>query len=79
LMQAVAAQLGLALESARLHRETQLRAARDRILGDVSSRIRETLDVDAVLKTAALEMQRALGLSRMTVQLATQPEESGAE
>jgi GAF domain-containing protein len=71
---ALADQLGQALESARLYQDTQRRAAQEQLLGQVSTRMRETLDVDAVLKAAAQEMHQALGLSRMTVRLVSQPD-----
>lgn len=66
----IADRLALALENARLLEETQRRAARDRIVTQVSSRIRETLDLEAVLRTAASEMRQALGLDNLVVRLA---------
>jgi GAF domain-containing protein len=46
----VAGQLGLALESARLYQDTQRRAAQEQLVGEVTSRMRETLDVEKVLQ-----------------------------
>jgi GAF domain-containing protein len=66
-------QLGLTLESARLYQDTQERAARDRLLGQVTARVRETLDVRAVLDTAAREIGETLGLAAVDVQLGTRP------
>jgi GAF domain-containing protein len=71
LLQALVQQLGVALESAQLFEETQQRAARDRMLGEVTSRIRETLDVDTVLQTAVREMREALGITEVEVFLDT--------
>jgi len=51
LMETLAEQLDMALESARLYEDTQDRATRDRLLGDVSTRIRETLDMETVLRS----------------------------
>ncbi len=75
LLRALVDQLGTALDSARLYQDTQHRAARERIIGQVTTRIRETLDVDAVLRTAAQEMRQALGLSSMAIRLTTPSDE----
>jgi len=69
LLETLADQLGAALDGARLYQETERRAAQERLVGDVTARMRQTLDVDAVLRTAAQEMRQALGLSRMTIRL----------
>jgi GAF domain-containing protein len=69
LMEVLADQLGDALEDARLYEDAQRRAARDRLLSGVTSRLRETLDVDAVLRSAAYEMRQAMGLHDVTVRL----------
>jgi GAF domain-containing protein len=69
LMETLAEQLGVALESARLYEDTQRRAAEEQLLGQVTARMRETLDVDTVLQTAIQEMGAALGLSRIEVRM----------
>jgi hypothetical protein len=61
------------LESARLHQDTQRRAAREQLIGDVTARIRETLDMETMLKTAAQEVRQALGLPEVTIRLASRP------
>jgi PAS domain S-box-containing protein len=71
LVEAVSQQLALALENARLLEETQRRVAREQLIGQVTTRMRETLDVDTVLQTAAREIRQALGLSKMVIRLAT--------
>ena len=75
LMQTLAEQSAVALESARLYQDTQRRAAQERMVGEVTARMRETLDMDAVLRTAAQEIRQALGLSQLIVQLTAQPDE----
>ncbi|HOU12595.1 MAG TPA: GAF domain-containing protein [Anaerolineae bacterium] len=70
LVESLTGQLGIALESARLYQDTQRAAARERLLGQVTGRMRESLDMDTVLKTAAHEMRQALGLEGVLVQLA---------
>ena len=69
LMETLATQLDTALESARLYEDTQDRATRDRLISEVAGRIRETLDVNTVLRTAADEMYNTLGLSEVVIRL----------
>jgi GAF domain-containing protein len=70
LLETLTEQLGTALESARLYQDTQRRATREKLIGEVTARMRETLDVEAVLKTAVNEMRQALGLEKVLVRLA---------
>jgi GAF domain-containing protein/HAMP domain-containing protein len=72
LMRTLTEQLNVALESARLYQDTQQRAARERLIGDVVAQIRETLDMETMLKTAAQEVRQALGLPEVTIRLASQ-------
>lgn len=65
-------QLGIALESARLHEDTQRRAARERLVGEVSTRVRESMDLETVLRTAATEIRQAMDLDGFLIRLATQ-------
>jgi GAF domain-containing protein/HAMP domain-containing protein len=74
----IADRLALALENARLLEETQRRAARDRLVTEVSSRIRETLDLEAVLRTAASEMRQALNLDDVVIRLADSGTDGGS-
>jgi GAF domain-containing protein/HAMP domain-containing protein len=69
LLEAFAGQLELALESARLYQDTQRNAAEEQLLGEVSARMRETLSIDTVLRTAIQEMGEALGLPRVEVRM----------
>jgi GAF domain-containing protein/HAMP domain-containing protein len=73
MVQTVAEQLGLALESAQLYRESQYRAERERLISQITAQMRESLDVDTVLQTAAREMLRALGLQDITIQIGDIP------
>ncbi len=73
LLETLAEQLSVALESARLYQDTQRRAVRERLTGEVTARMRETFDVETVLKTAAQEVRQALGLPEVVVRLAPRP------
>lgn len=68
-LEEMAAQAAQALESARLYEEPQRLAARERALSQFSARIRETLDLDTVLKVAAQETRQVLGLPEVVIRL----------
>lgn len=68
-MKDVADIVGLTLENARLYEDTQRRAESESVIAEVSTRIRESLDVDTVMRTAVIELQRALGLRDITIRL----------
>ncbi|MGC9395247.1 MAG: GAF domain-containing protein [Anaerolineae bacterium] len=70
LLEAVAMQASQAIDSARLFEETQRRAAREQIIGEVTGRIRETLDMESMLRIAAEQMRQALDLEDLVVRLA---------
>lgn len=70
LLSAISEQMGLIIENSRLFAEAQSRAARERRAREITARMRESLDVEAVLRTAALEMGQALELCDVTIQLA---------
>ncbi len=69
LLQTLVDQLGVALESARLYQDTQRLAARERLIGEVTGRIRQTLDVDTVLRSAAREMRQVLDLAEVELRI----------
>ncbi|MBN1876237.1 MAG: GAF domain-containing protein [Anaerolineae bacterium] len=62
-------QLGIALENALLYEETQNRAARERLVGEATVRMRETLDIETMLRNAADEIYKALQLEEVVVRL----------
>jgi GAF domain-containing protein len=68
----VAAQTALALENIRLVERTRERANREQAISNVSARIRESLDLDIVLRTSAREIQRALNLQEAEIRLIPQ-------
>ncbi len=78
LLETLVEQLGTTVERARLYRETQRTAARERTVGEVTGRIRETLDMETMLRTAVEEIRQALSLERLVVRLGT-PEEGDGE
>jgi GAF domain-containing protein len=64
-------QLEVALESARLYRETQQRAEREALVGQITTKIRSTTDPQTMLQTAVSELKQALQANR--AQMIIQP------
>lgn len=65
----VADQAALALENIRLVEHSRQRANREQAIANVTARVRETLDLDTVLRTTAREIQIALNLHEAEVRL----------
>lgn len=78
IVQTLTDQLSVALESARLYQDTQRRAAQEQLVGEVTSRMRETLDVETVLRTAAQELRLALGVPELNIRLAPPDKEASS-
>lgn len=69
LVTALADQIAVALENQRLFEQTQRRAQREHLAGEIVGKIRAAGDVRDILETAAEELGRALGVSRTRVHL----------
>ncbi|MFM8319438.1 MAG: GAF domain-containing protein [Chloroflexota bacterium] len=69
LLQEIVQQMGVALDSARLYQDTRRLARREQLSGEVTARIRQTLDIQTVLRTAVEEIQRTLGLPEVLISL----------
>ena len=76
LLHEMSAQVGVALEAARLHQEAQQQAARERLTRELATRWRRSLNVRAVLRTAAAEIGRALDLVAVEIRLGLEPGEA---
>lgn len=75
--EAVAEHLALAIENARLFQASANRAARERIVSDISSKIGENIQVKNILQMAAQELSQALHGSDVLIQI--QPPKQPAE
>jgi GAF domain-containing protein/HAMP domain-containing protein len=73
LIEAIAERMGLAADNLRLLEETQRRAARERLLGEIAGRVRASLDPDIILKTTVRELGRVVGARMATIAI-TGPE-----
>ncbi|MBN1146551.1 MAG: GAF domain-containing protein [Anaerolineales bacterium] len=71
LLRTIIDQLGVALDSARLYRDTQRLAYREQLTSEVTTRIRETLDIETVLRTAVQEVQKIIGAPEVVITLKT--------
>lgn len=69
LLETLLDQLGQTLERAQLYLQTRQRAAHDRMIATVSSRMRESTNIDAVLQTTVREILGALDLTSVEVRL----------
>lgn len=71
IVEAVSEHLALAIENARLFQASASRAARERIVSDISSKISGNILVNNILQTAAQELSQALQGSDVLIQLQT--------
>ena len=69
LLETVATQSAQTMDSVRLSEESQRLAAREQVISSVTARMRESLDMDTMLKTAVQEVRQALGLPEVVVRL----------
>jgi len=69
LLETIAEQVALALESARLYQDTQRRALSERLIAEIAAHMRETLDLETVLQTAVKEISDALDVTALDVRL----------
>jgi len=75
-IKAVADQIGLALETARLFEQTVRRADRERKVLEITSKIRSTTNTQQMMKIAIDELQRVLNASH--AQVVVKPSEDGS-
>jgi len=75
---AAAERAALALENARLLAQSQKRAAKERVIGEISAKISAQSDVDELLKIAALELNRNLPGTEIAIQFNKEQETGNA-
>ena len=73
MLEALADQLGLALESGRLYEDAQRRAIRERLTREITDKMRRASGVEGIVQTAVDELFSVLGASRTFVRLGEAP------
>ncbi|RPI88470.1 MAG: GAF domain-containing protein [Chloroflexi bacterium] len=69
LLDQIGLQVSVGLDVARLFEMTEDRVRQEKMLAEISNRMRETLDVDHVIRTAAREVRQALALNEVVIRL----------
>ncbi len=69
LVRAIVEQISLALENARLLEDSRFRAEQEAARSQIVASIRSSVQIDAILRSAAQELGRALDVERVRVQL----------
>jgi GAF domain-containing protein len=69
LIEGAVSRMAVSLENARLMEEVRFRAERERLVGEITSRVRAAPDVDSVLQVAIQEIGRSLGVEEVMIQL----------
>ena len=65
-------QVAAALDNSRLLDESRRTAAREQLIGEITTKIRETLDIETIARTATDEIRRALDLSEVTLNISNE-------
>jgi GAF domain-containing protein len=75
LLETLTDQLSIALDNARLYQDTQRRAARDRMVAEISNKMRRAVDMDTLIQTAVREITNAIKVPEAFIQLGAPPVE----
>lgn len=67
-------QLGIALDSARLFNETQLRATTEQIIGNINAEIMESLEINSILRTTVEKIRDTLELPEVSIKMTAAPQ-----
>lgn len=67
IVEKISVQVALALENSRLVDEAQKNALRNQMIANFSTYVRETLDLDAVVRTAAAELRKVFDLKEAEI------------
>jgi GAF domain-containing protein len=65
----IADHIAQAVENARLIEQTQRTASRERAINEINARVRQTIDLDAILRTAVNELGQSLQAARVTARI----------
>jgi GAF domain-containing protein len=79
LIQSLAERTGLAIENARLVRQSRLAVQRERLINAITARLQRAPNLRALLESATNELSQALGTSEVYAEIAAQPAEQPSE
>jgi len=71
LLQTIAGEVALTIENARLIEQTQRTAQRERQINEINARVRQAVDLDAILRTAVTELGQSLKAARVVARVGT--------
>jgi putative methionine-R-sulfoxide reductase with GAF domain len=69
LLQNAVDRMSVSLDNVRLLEDIQNRAERERMVGEIATKVRAATNIEAILSTTAQELGRSLGVSEVVVQL----------
>jgi GAF domain-containing protein/DNA-binding LacI/PurR family transcriptional regulator len=77
LLTALASQMAIALQNARMFEEAGARARQERVIREISDQMQRAADMEALMRITAEELNRALGGSRTYVRLHPETQQPG--
>jgi GAF domain-containing protein len=69
IMKTLVDQLGVAIENARLYEQSQRKAEREKILSEITSKVRASTDINVILQTAVQDLAEALHVPKGAIRL----------
>ena len=69
MLQIIVGEVALAIENARLIEQTQRAAQRERTINEINTRVRQSVDLDAILRTAVNELGQSLKAARVVARV----------
>ena len=69
LIQATTERMAITMDNVRLLEQLRMRANLERLVGDISSQLQTSTEIESILQTTAMELGKALGSSEVLVQL----------
>jgi len=75
LLTTLASQVATALQNAQLMEQVQRTARRERLIHEITSKVRQAPDIKAILETTARELRRSLNVSSASIRLGSEIEE----
>jgi GAF domain-containing protein len=77
--QSIVDRISFALENARLYQDAQRRAAKERVISEIATRVSSSVNMDNILQTAVEELGRVLPGSEIVIQFEHEQDETGSE